>query len=112
VAEDCGFNHLGLFNTCFKRRFGTSPGQWRKAAIGVDSAVAEKPDGMTACPLHVSGLCPWSGKLEGPPPVNLGVATARQAEPETLSEKRSRKKPVPGMILPFNPKRNTLAAEA
>jgi AraC-like DNA-binding protein len=32
VAEQCGFNHLGLFNTCFRRRFGTSPGQWRKAA--------------------------------------------------------------------------------
>jgi AraC-like DNA-binding protein len=30
VAEQCGFNHLGLFNTCFRRRFGTSPGQWRK----------------------------------------------------------------------------------
>jgi AraC-like DNA-binding protein len=32
VAEQCGFNHLGLFNTCFKRRFGQSPGQWRKCA--------------------------------------------------------------------------------
>jgi AraC-like DNA-binding protein len=30
VAEQCGFNHLGLFNTCFKRRFGASPGKWRK----------------------------------------------------------------------------------
>jgi hypothetical protein len=30
VAEQCGFHHLGLFNTSFKRRFGTSPGQWRK----------------------------------------------------------------------------------
>jgi len=30
VAEQCGFNHLGLFNNCFKRRFGQSPGQWRK----------------------------------------------------------------------------------
>ena len=32
VAEQCGFNHLGLFNTCFKRRFNSSPGQWRKTA--------------------------------------------------------------------------------
>jgi AraC-like DNA-binding protein len=30
VAGQCGFNHLGLFNTCFKRRFGVSPGLWRK----------------------------------------------------------------------------------
>lgn len=33
VAADCGFHHLGLFNTCFKRRFGQSPGQWRKSLI-------------------------------------------------------------------------------
>ena len=26
---------LGLFNTCFKRRFGASPGQWRKTAARV-----------------------------------------------------------------------------
>jgi transcriptional regulator GlxA family with amidase domain len=38
VAEQCGFNHLGLFNTCFKRRFGTSPGQWRKSTIRAVSA--------------------------------------------------------------------------
>ena len=30
VAERCGFNHLGLFNTCFRKRFGASPSQWRK----------------------------------------------------------------------------------
>lgn len=30
VAEQCGFNHLGNFNARFKRRFGVSPGQWRK----------------------------------------------------------------------------------
>ena len=30
VAESCGFNHLGLFNNCFKRRFGVTPGVWRK----------------------------------------------------------------------------------
>jgi AraC-like DNA-binding protein len=33
VAGQCGFNHLGLFNTCFKRRFNSSPGQWRKIAL-------------------------------------------------------------------------------
>lgn len=26
VAVDCGFNHLGVFNACFKRRFGVTPG--------------------------------------------------------------------------------------
>ena len=33
VAVQCGFNHLGLFNTCFKKRFGVSPGRWRKQAV-------------------------------------------------------------------------------
>jgi AraC-like DNA-binding protein len=40
VAEECGFNHLGLFNTCFKRRFGQSPGQWRKTASANAAAPA------------------------------------------------------------------------
>jgi len=30
IAEECGFNQLGYFNACFKRRFGLSPSQWRK----------------------------------------------------------------------------------
>lgn len=30
VAIQSGFNHLGLFNTCFKRRFKVSPTEWRK----------------------------------------------------------------------------------
>jgi AraC-like DNA-binding protein len=38
VAEQCGFNHHGLFNTCFKRRFGTTPGRWR--ALGLKSSTA------------------------------------------------------------------------
>ena len=30
VAAEVGFNHLSLFNSCFRRRFGVSPSQWRK----------------------------------------------------------------------------------
>lgn len=37
VAEQCGFNQLGLFNTCFKRRFGASPGKWRNMTTGKTS---------------------------------------------------------------------------
>jgi len=32
VADQCGFNHLGLFNNSFKKRFGVSPGRWRNLA--------------------------------------------------------------------------------
>ena len=64
VAEECGFNHLGLFNTCFKRRFGTSPGQWRKTpGPGVDPP-ARLGGGAVNCPLRVNGLCPWTGEPE------------------------------------------------
>lgn len=65
VAEQCGFNHLGLFNTCFKRRYGASPGQWRKMALAPEhSSAARKPDGKSSCPLHANGLCPWGGQTE------------------------------------------------
>jgi AraC-like DNA-binding protein len=67
VAEQCGFNHLGLFNTCFKRRFGTSPGQWRKSTVHAAGASARKFENKTdkpRCPLQTTGLCPMVGKLE------------------------------------------------
>ena len=61
VAEKCGFNHLGLFNTCFKRRFGASPGQWRKSLSQAASKPAAATGGDWTCPLHSNGLCHWSG---------------------------------------------------
>lgn len=73
VAEDCGFNHLGLFNTCFKRRFGTSPGQWRKNALQAESTSALKSDTQPSCPLHANGLCPWGGGGQ-PDPVPAAIA--------------------------------------
>jgi len=61
VAEQCGFNHLGLFNSCFRRRFGTSPGQWRKQARQAESSLGAVVAG-SACPLHSTGLCPWGAQ--------------------------------------------------
>jgi len=47
VAGQCGFHHLGLFNNCFKRRFGVSPGLWRKQSPnrgnGHAGTIAEAP---------------------------------------------------------------------
>ncbi|MGD0261297.1 MAG: helix-turn-helix transcriptional regulator [Verrucomicrobiota bacterium] len=64
VADECGFNHLGLFNTCFKRRFGTSPGQWRKKAVANGEQSAGLGGATPNCPLRVNGLCPWTGQPE------------------------------------------------
>jgi AraC-like DNA-binding protein len=58
VAEQCGFNHLGLFNTCFKRRFGTSPGQWRKSAVKPVRTLPRNVKDRQSCPLYVTGQCP------------------------------------------------------
>ena len=57
VAEACGFNHLGLFNTCFKKRFGTSPGQWRKRTAKEDQPPTNEPS-EEDCPLRLKGFCP------------------------------------------------------
>ncbi len=59
VAEQCGFHNLGLFNTCFKRRFGVSPAQWRKAKrVEVEAVPLLNAD--RECQLRANGLCPWT----------------------------------------------------
>jgi len=65
VAEQCGFNHLGLFNTCFKRRFGVTPGVWRNTNHG---KIEEGKPGraVESCPLQANGMCPWNGRPEVP----------------------------------------------
>ncbi|SPE59332.1 hypothetical protein SBV1_3130004 [Verrucomicrobia bacterium] len=66
VAEECGFNSPSLFHTCFRRRFGTSPGQWAGKAM-VQKQATGPTAGDTACPLRLSGVCPWlDGSIQRP----------------------------------------------
>jgi AraC-like DNA-binding protein len=65
VAEQCGFNHLGLFNACFKRRFGNTPSQWRKGATNGGNPPPSLDVGHPSCPMHASGLCPWTPRQNG-----------------------------------------------
>jgi AraC-like DNA-binding protein len=60
VAEQAGFNHLGLFNTCFKRRFGASPSEWRRRSLLAGSETISPVEGNVACQFRTNGLCPWS----------------------------------------------------
>jgi AraC-like DNA-binding protein len=60
VAEQCGFNHLGLFSMCFRRRFGVSPSQWRKNFIGPENPPPALDTVDPNCRLRAHGLCPWS----------------------------------------------------
>lgn len=67
VAMDSGFNHLGLFSTCFKRRFGASPSEWRRQNLvghssphdGDDDSAAPKGLRYEDCHFRYRGLCPW-----------------------------------------------------
>jgi len=82
VAEQCGFNHLGLFNTCFRRRFGTSPGQWRTMQVknSAGGTPSSNGGGQIECPFQTNGLCP---KLGASPAVN--PPTARDMELRTAA---------------------------
>jgi len=59
VASQCGFNHVGPFNSSFKKRFGATPNRWR-----TEGANEENPDpalnpGRPPCPVRSNGSCPW-----------------------------------------------------
>jgi AraC-like DNA-binding protein len=58
VAQECGFNHLGLFNASFKRRFGTSPGLWRNQSRTAEPGLAASSLSRQLCALGTAGLCP------------------------------------------------------
>jgi len=91
VAEQCGFNHLGLFNTCFKRRFGTSPGRWRKSTIRAVSASARKLENKSICPLHTTGLCPLGGNLEVFPPAVVTTIAGKLTDGVNILEDLKRR---------------------
>jgi AraC-like DNA-binding protein len=60
VADACGFHHLGLFNTCFRKRFGTSPGEWRKNRHNIEGESEVFGPQAPECSLRTNGLCPWA----------------------------------------------------
>ena len=80
VAEQSGFNHLGLFNTCFKRRFGTSPGRWRRMRVEIATQAAGLLGRELTCPLHANGLCRWPGQAR-----DFGCE-AREASPAQTAD--------------------------
>lgn len=80
VAEQCGFNHVGLFNTCFKRRFGVSPGQWRKRAAAAGHGRRGLRSHSSSCLLRPEGLCAWNGvSRDGAPSFSRASSLAESA---------------------------------
>ncbi|HSA02501.1 MAG TPA: helix-turn-helix transcriptional regulator [Candidatus Paceibacterota bacterium] len=59
VGEECGFYYPGFFNTCFKRRFGTNPGQWRKTNVNLPCPVVGLVAEDGSCKMWNKGMCPW-----------------------------------------------------
>ncbi len=87
VARQCGFNHLGLFNACFKRRFGVSPGQWRRNRE-TDARRARAPaGGIPNCRLREFGLCPLGDTLgeAGNGSAAAGYVNGATPEPATAA---------------------------
>ncbi len=80
VAKDCAFKHLGLFNTCFKRRFGVSPGQWRKMAVQAGGNLPPARDCAPGCQQRASGLCPLT--ISSDRVVRIPKEPARPSAPE------------------------------
>jgi len=72
VAERSGFNHQGLFNTCFKRRFGVSPREWRENMPDAQCPPVKVVNADPSCGMQAAGLCPWA-------------LAAPQRKPETVN---------------------------
>ena len=84
VAEQCEFNHLGLFNTCFKRRFGASPGHWRKMSAQVESQSVHPVNDDSVCFWQSNGLCPWTGNFDNCQPAESEASKTQKAGPARL----------------------------
>lgn len=100
VAEQCGFNHLGLFNTCFKRRFGASPGHWRKSSIQAADSSAKKSQDKSVCPLHFSGLCPMDDRHVSATPEALTSCVEKVLDEENNSKNTKRRDVIFGISPP------------
>jgi AraC-like DNA-binding protein len=60
VAAACGYRHLGVFNSLFKRRFGMTPTDWRR------EAVASQGHGNGCHSVIVSSTTPKPGRKSPP----------------------------------------------
>ena len=41
IAFESGYRHLGLFNAMFKKRFGVTPGEWRRLRVAGTNETAD-----------------------------------------------------------------------
>ena len=60
IAAQCGYTHLGVFNALFKKRFGTTPTEFRR---GGNSKTTGTPDQPASCPGPRGGNGPAEGAV-------------------------------------------------
>jgi AraC-like DNA-binding protein len=72
IAMECGFNHLGLFSQCFKRRFDISPNRWRQRESARTQFQGQSDFTNEDCRLQSKGLCIWANLQKGKPVSNCG----------------------------------------
>ncbi len=83
VAESCGFNYLGFFNACFKKRFGVTPTQHRKLLLGVDNQGVSLgvSENVHICPLRSLGLaCQWAAGTRNQQPAKTRNGDAQRPD--------------------------------
>jgi len=71
VATGCGYRHLGVFNSLFKKRFGMTPTEWRRNA-------AQHNDWVDLCPTDNSGASKPAAASGGKPPGSNGVVVTEK----------------------------------
>ena len=81
VAYDSGYRHLGFFNAMFKKRFGMTPGEWRRLNAVPESSGRKLRRGTTllAIGLAVIAACTFELRAADAPSTNAPNAAARAA---------------------------------
>ena len=102
VAEQCGFHHLGLFNTCFKRRFGATPGQWRQSSCALAEGNPRKDPAMRACPMRQAGFCPLKTAPAAAAPASVASCPGKNVDGEGRLAGRRRHHLICGVRMPTN----------
>lgn len=60
IAEQCGFNHSGVFSKYFRRRFALTPSEWRRASMPEQVTQRKLSNVDCNCGWLSKGLCPWT----------------------------------------------------
>ena len=92
VAQECGFNHLGLFNASFRQRFGTSPGRWRNQNREIELGPADSSLSRQLRALRSAGLSSAGDQVDADPAKPI-AATAR-ANPASAAPRPSLPPPI------------------